>query len=176
MNNKIAVVTGAGGTLCSEIAIELAKEGATVFLVGRTKEKLEATADKIGAAGGAPAILCPCDVTDRAAIAALAETVKKAGGCDYLINGAGGNDIKAMPTITEFDPREVTGTLPEGQKGIYDIDTLISFTEAELKYIQDVGESEIKFGNGDLLRGWQGDLHLLHPKPLLCAICRPLPA
>ena len=33
--NKIAVVTGAGGTLCSEIAIRLAEEGATVFLVGR---------------------------------------------------------------------------------------------------------------------------------------------
>ena len=33
--NKIAVVTGAGGTLCSEIAIQLSLEGAIVFLVGR---------------------------------------------------------------------------------------------------------------------------------------------
>ena len=57
MKNKIAVVTGAGGTLCSEIAIELAKEGATVFLVGRTIEKLQATAAKIKAAGGTDAIL-----------------------------------------------------------------------------------------------------------------------
>ena len=38
--NKIAVVTGAGGTLCSEIAIQLALEGVKVFLVGRTAEKL----------------------------------------------------------------------------------------------------------------------------------------
>ena len=37
--NKTAVVTGAGGTLCSEIAIDLAKKGASVVLVGRTKEK-----------------------------------------------------------------------------------------------------------------------------------------
>ena len=34
--NKNAVVTGAGGTLCSKIAISLAEEGARVFLVGRT--------------------------------------------------------------------------------------------------------------------------------------------
>ena len=45
--NKIAVVTGAGGTLCSEIAIQLSLEGAIVFLVGRGAEKLEKTADKI---------------------------------------------------------------------------------------------------------------------------------
>ena len=46
-NNKVAVVTGAGGTLCSEIAIELAKQGAKVVLVGRTEEKLQKTAEKI---------------------------------------------------------------------------------------------------------------------------------
>ena len=41
--NKIAVVTGAGGTLCSEISIRLALEGAKVILVGRTAEKLQKT-------------------------------------------------------------------------------------------------------------------------------------
>ena len=61
--NKIAVVTGAGGTLCSEIAIELAKAGATVFLVGRTEEKLICTAEKIQRTGGVPARVFPCDVT-----------------------------------------------------------------------------------------------------------------
>ena len=47
--NKIAVVTGAGGTLCSEIAIRLSLEGALVFLVGRSEEKLLKTAEKIKA-------------------------------------------------------------------------------------------------------------------------------
>ena len=50
--NKVAVVTGAGGTLCSEIARELAKEGAKVFLVGRTEDKLVKVADQIKANGG----------------------------------------------------------------------------------------------------------------------------
>lgn len=120
--NKIAVVTGAGGTLCSEIAIQLSLEGVKVFLVGRTAEKLEKTADKIKKMGGTPAEIYACDVTDKDAIAELVKLVEAAGGCDYLINGAGGNNVKAMPTITKYDPRELTGELPEGQKGLYDID------------------------------------------------------
>ena len=45
-DGKIAVVTGAGGTLCSEISVALALEGARVYLVGRTEEKLQKTYDK----------------------------------------------------------------------------------------------------------------------------------
>ena len=120
--HKIAVVTGAGGTLCSEIAIQLALEGVKVFLVGRTAEKLEKTAEKIKEMGGIPAEIYACDVTDKDAIAELAKVVEAAGGCDYLVNGAGGNNVKAMPSITKYDPRELTGELPEGQRGLYDID------------------------------------------------------
>lgn len=94
--NRIAVVTGAGGTLCSEIAIQLAKEGAKVVLVGRTMEKLEAVLQKIEAEGGM-GFAYACDVTDKQAVAALAKAVEnKFGLCDYLVNGAGGNNIKAM--------------------------------------------------------------------------------
>lgn len=120
--NKIAVVTGAGGTLCSEIAIQLALEGAKVFLVGRTEEKLVSTAEKIIAKGGVPAAIFACDVTDRESVVTLAKRVEEAGGCDYLVNGAGGNNVKAMPTVTKYDPRELTGDMPEGQRGLYDID------------------------------------------------------
>lgn len=120
--NKVAVVTGAGGTLCSAIAIELAKQGAKVVLVGRTVEKLNAVYEKIQELGG-EAFVYPCDVTDAESVKALANAVEtQFGGCDYLINGAGGNNIKAMPTITEYDPRELTGELPEGQKGLYNVD------------------------------------------------------
>ena len=121
-DNKLAVVTGAGGTLCSEIALALAKEGAKLFLVGRTPEKLQVVADKIAATNALPAEIFACDVTDKEAIARLGEEVAAAGGCDYLINGAGGNNQKAMPSITKFDPRELEGQLPPGEKGLYDID------------------------------------------------------
>lgn len=120
--NKIAVVTGAGGTLCSQIAIQLSLEGAKVFLVGRTVDKLSAVADKIKALGGAEAKVFACDVTDQESVAKLAEAVEAEGGCDFLINGAGGNNVKAMPTITQYDPLELEGQLPEGQKGLFDID------------------------------------------------------
>lgn len=120
--NKIAVVTGAGGTLCSEISLQLAREGAKVFLVGRTAEKLEKVAQRIAAMGAKKAEVFACDVTDKAAISQLGKLVEAAGGCDYLINGAGGNNQKAMPTITKFDPKELDGTLPEGERGLYNID------------------------------------------------------
>lgn len=120
--NKVAVVTGAGGTLCSAIAIELAKNGAKVVLVGRTKEKLDVVSEKIVDIGG-ECFVFPCDVTDKDSVSALAKACEeKYGLCDFLINGAGGNDIKAMPTITKFDERELTGDLPEGQKGLYNVD------------------------------------------------------
>ncbi|MBR4616833.1 MAG: SDR family NAD(P)-dependent oxidoreductase, partial [Kiritimatiellae bacterium] len=84
--DKVAVVTGAGGTLCSAIAKHLATLGCKVVLVGRTREKLEKVAeDIVGLAPGAPApgraglrekpLVAPCDVTDEAAINALAERV-----------------------------------------------------------------------------------------------------
>lgn len=119
---KVAVITGAGGTLCSEIARTLAKEGANVVLVGRTEEKLTKVYDEIVSKGG-NAFVYPCDVTDKDSVSKLAEEVKNRFGlCDYLINGAGGNNVKAMPTITKFDRREMTGDLPDGERGLYDID------------------------------------------------------
>ena len=120
--DKVIVVTGAGGTLCSELAIRFAEEGAILFLVGRTESKLTVVADRITAAGGR-AYVFPCDVTDQESVAALADFVlKTAGPCNYLINGAGGNDVKAMPTITAFDERELDGELPDGMRGLYNVD------------------------------------------------------
>ena len=48
--SKVAVVTGAGGTLCGPIAVDLAAKGAKVVLIGRTAAKLEATAAEIAKA------------------------------------------------------------------------------------------------------------------------------
>ncbi len=120
--NKIAVITGAGGTLCSEIAINLAQEGAKVYLVGRTEEKLKKVAQIIEKTGGVTPCIRALDVTDGKAVKEFAQMVEKDGGCDFLINGAGGNNVKAMPTITRFDDRELSGELPENVKGLYDID------------------------------------------------------
>ena len=118
---KLAVVTGAGGTLCSKISIMLAEEGATVILVGRTEEKLRAVKEAIDSFGG-KAVIYPADVTDRKSVEGLAALALELGGCDFLINGAGGNNVKAMPTVTRFDPRELSGEMPEGERGLFNID------------------------------------------------------
>lgn len=106
-NDKVAVVTGAGGTLCSAIAIDLAKKGAKVVLVGRTREKLEKVSAAIAAAKGVCRIE-PGDVTDEAAVADIAVRVEaELGPCRFLINGAGGNNVKAMPTRLRFCEKDL---------------------------------------------------------------------
>ena len=120
--DKVAVVTGAGGTLCSEIAVDLATKGMKVVLIGRTAAKLEATAEKIAKAGGVCRIEAG-DVNDEASIEAIAGRVAAEWGpCRILVNGAGGNNINALTTNTAFDPREITGEKPEEMRGFFDLD------------------------------------------------------
>ena len=61
---KVAVVTGAGGTLCSCIAKDLALKGAKVVLIGRTREKLEKVAREIEEAQRAGRPLSQCNGQD----------------------------------------------------------------------------------------------------------------
>lgn len=105
-NNRVAVVTGAGGTLCSVIAKKLAAEGAKVALIGRTEATLRAVADEIIAAGGT-AKCYPCDVTDEPGMQAVADKIAaELGICRFLINGAGGNNNMAVTTRNTFEPDE----------------------------------------------------------------------
>ena len=120
--DRVAVVTGAGGTLCSEIAIDLASKGMKVVLVGRTAAKLEKTAEKIAAVKGVCRVECG-DVNDEAQMKAIADRVGKDWGpCRILINGAGGNNTNALTTNTAFDPREIAGDKPEDMRGFFDLD------------------------------------------------------
>lgn len=106
-NHKIAIVTGAGGTLCSEMAKNLAAQGYSVALLGRTIDKLKIVEEEITAAGGR-AISVPVDVSDEASVKSAKEEIEKSLGIPtVLINGAGGNQNEALTNITEFDEREL---------------------------------------------------------------------
>ena len=84
--SRVAVVTGAGSGIGAEIARALLGEGFGVALLGRTREKLTATAGTFGAR----ALVVPTDVTDpRAVAAAFAEVVERWGRVDVLVNNAG---------------------------------------------------------------------------------------
>ncbi len=119
---KVAVVTGAAGVICSEVAKDLASLGCAVALVDLSLENAEKVAEEIRANGGSCKAYA-CNVMDQAAINALAdEIVKDFGKCDFLINGAGGNNAKCQPKIIEFDPRELEENRPEEIVGIYNVD------------------------------------------------------
>lgn len=121
-NDKVAAVTGAGGTLCSEMARQLTAHGARVVLIGRTREKLEKTLADIESAGG-KATIALADVTDEVALtAALDHTLDTYGRVDYLINGAGGNQAAAVTGLTRFDERELRNDRPEDVKGFFNLD------------------------------------------------------
>lgn len=95
LKNKVAVITGAGGTLCSTLSIQLAKAGVKVVLIGRTLEKLEKVAKVIKKNKGTYLIEV-VDVNNEEALTKVAiEIVKKFKKVDYLINGAGGNNALA---------------------------------------------------------------------------------
>ena len=121
--DKVAVVTGAGGTLCSCIAIDLAKQGAKVVLIGRTAAKLEKTKAAIDAAGGVCRIEAG-DVTDETRMQEIADRVEKEWGpCKFLVNGAGGNNVKAMPTRLRFSEADLKPTTDfDKDRGFWDID------------------------------------------------------
>lgn len=107
--HQVAVVTGAGGTLCSEMAKDLAKQGYRVALLGRTMEKLQAVEEEIRAADGI-ALSVSADVADEAAVRRAQEIIEQElGVCSVLINGAGGNQSEALTNIPEYDERELLG-------------------------------------------------------------------
>ena len=120
--NKVAVVTGAGGRLCSVIAKDLAAKGCKVVLIGRTASKLEAVEKDILAAGGV-CMTAACDVNDEAALTEIAARVESEfGPCRFLVNGAGGNNNKAITTIVQYQPEELSEDKPENMVGFFNLD------------------------------------------------------
>ncbi|MBC7888468.1 MAG: SDR family NAD(P)-dependent oxidoreductase [Ferruginibacter sp.] len=118
---KIAVITGAGGTLCSEMARSLAGQGMKVALLGRDIEKLKIVEHQIKSAGGT-AISVSADVANLEAVEKARNIiVKELGFCNILINGAGGNQTQAVATINEFDPKELEEP-SEGFRGFFNLD------------------------------------------------------
>ena len=119
--NKVAVVTGAAGTLCSVIAADLAEKGAKVVLVDMNLEKLNALSEKITAKGGF-CLVRSCDITNEEAVQALADDIyKELGPVSFLLNGAGGNNMNAMTTNNQYDERELTPEKPEDMRCFFDL-------------------------------------------------------
>ena len=119
LTNKVAVVTGGGGVLCSRFAVALAECGAKVAVLNRTLAKAQAVAEEIRKKGG-EAVAVQVDVVDKeSVIRAHEEVMNIYGRCDILINGAGGNNPVAT-SDDEFFSRETM--LDPGRKSFFDLD------------------------------------------------------
>ena len=118
LTGKVAVVTGAGGVLCSSFAKTLAAAGAKVALLDINEEAAKSFADEIVADGGV-AKAYKCNALDKDSCNAVAEAVMAdLGPCDILLNGAGGNNPRAT-TDKEY---YFSGDIDEDCKNFFNLD------------------------------------------------------
>jgi NAD(P)-dependent dehydrogenase (short-subunit alcohol dehydrogenase family) len=113
LEKKNAIVYGAGGSIGAAVAKAFAADGAHVFLVGRTLEKLQAVADEIEADGGSASVDV-LDALDEAAVEEHAKTVVVEGGSlDVSINLITRGDVQGIPLI-DMKTADFTGPVVTG--------------------------------------------------------------
>ncbi len=109
LENKVAIVTGAGRGIGRAIAEAYAREGARVVLTARTREQIEAGVDAIEAAGG-QALAVAADVTKLEEVQEVFRRAAEAfGGVDIVVANAGGNHDR-MP-LEAGDPAAWVATV-----------------------------------------------------------------
>ncbi len=118
LSGKVAVVTGAGGVLCSYFAKVLARAGAKVALLDINYDAANAFAQEIVDEGGV-ARAYSCNVLDKAICYEVADKVEaELGKCDILINGAGGNNPRATTDKEYYE----AGDIDADTKSFFDLD------------------------------------------------------
>ena len=121
LKDKVAVVTGGGGILCSVMAEALAECGAKVAILDLKEEAAAKVADAINAKGGT-AMGVGANVLEVASLQAAEEKIRKAWGpCDILINGAGGNHPKGTTSKEYLFPEDLAAK-QEGVTTFFDLD------------------------------------------------------
>jgi NAD(P)-dependent dehydrogenase (short-subunit alcohol dehydrogenase family) len=104
LEGRVAVVTGGGQGIGEGIAKAYAQAGAAVVVAARHADRVARVAEEITAAGGR-ALAVPTDVTDRAAVTALADAAVDAfGGLHIWVNNAGGSSVRTpLRELSEDD-------------------------------------------------------------------------
>ena len=140
LRDKVAVVTGAGGVLCSDFAKAIAKCGAKVALLDINLDAASAFAKEINDDGGI-AIAVKANCLEKESLEeARKEVNEKLGPCDILINGAGGNNPRATTANEYFDAdlvdnpdvKDFFGLTPEGFKFVLDLNVTAAFLTTQV--------------------------------------------
>ncbi len=105
LTNKVAVVTGAGKGIGRATALALAREGAHIVVISRTKTDLESLANEIKVLdSGARTLIVPGDVSNEADVERLAKAAfSEFGRVDILVNNAGVGKNGTVSTLTTAD-------------------------------------------------------------------------
>ena len=121
LKNRVAVVTGGGGVLCSDFAKALARQGAKVAVLDINAQAAQKVADEIAAEGG-EAFAYSCNVLQKESMQKARDAVlERFGTCDILLNGAGGNNPKGTTTKETLEKIDLEEKAPE-IKTFFDLD------------------------------------------------------
>jgi NAD(P)-dependent dehydrogenase (short-subunit alcohol dehydrogenase family) len=115
LDDRRAVITGAGSGIGKAIAITFAAQGARVSILERDEVAGEATVAEILAAGGVADSL-PCDVSDRASVEQVFGRLAAQGRIDILVNNAGISHIGTATSTSEADLDRIYAV---NVKGVY---------------------------------------------------------
>ena len=121
LKNRVAVVTGGGGVLCSGFAKALARQGAKVAVLDINESAAQKVADEIKAEGGEAAAFA-CNVLQKESMEKARNAIaEKYGTCDILLNGAGGNNPKGTTTKETLEKIDLVEKNPD-VKTFFDLD------------------------------------------------------
>lgn len=151
LTDKVAVVTGAGGILCSDFARVLAKCGAKVALLDLNLEAAEAVAEEIRK-DGYQAIAVRANCLEKESLEEAKKVVDFTfGPCDILINGAGGNHPKGTTSKERLFKEDILNPA-EGCNTFFDLDPAGVGFVFNLNFLGTLLPSQV-FCKGMALRG-----------------------
>lgn len=102
LKGRVAVVSGASSGLGQQMALALAKQGASLVILARRMERLEEFKPRLKKAGAPKVLAIKCDVTSTDDINAAAEAAEKEfGKIDILLNCAGSSKDKGVVDMTD---------------------------------------------------------------------------
>lgn len=170
LEEKVALLTGAGGFLVGELSKAAGRAGMKVVCCDVNLQDAQRTAQEVNSAGGA-AIVCPIDVRDAAAFeAALESTLKAFGRLDCILNGAGinaptpffeipveeWNDILAVQLTGTMLSCQVLGNylVEQGKGSIINISSASSGPPLSKAFTYSVAKAGVKNLTQNLAREW----------------------
>jgi len=130
---KTIVITGAGSGLGKELALQYAKKGSTIILIGKRQPPLLTVTDQIKQLGGR-AFAYPLDIRDYAAVQETVEQIIKKHSVSCLINNAGVGHFGPLSTLSH---EQINDMIETNTKGV------IFMTKAFLPHFHSLKEASI---------------------------------